>query len=173
MRLRADIALLLACIAVAGCGGEDEKAASPVKQAAAAPEASASEAAAVPAKKALGLPKPIYATCGVDRFEKPAAEPLLGGAAQYWRVIYQVPVTAPRVKDRASLLTIVEQAPSGKRGGLEGAREIVVGGHKVSLREGNAETPAHVARWKTEKARYTLLADGSLGELRRIIGCFP
>jgi hypothetical protein len=70
-------------------------------------------------------------------------------------------------------MTLVEQVPSLRRGSLGGGREIVVDGRRVSFRRGRPKTPSHVARWKTEKARYTMLIDGDVAAARKIIACLP
>jgi hypothetical protein len=155
-----------------GCGGSDDSS-TPPRQPTTTASATTTTTAAAPAG-AAGLAKPVYPRCGVKRFTKPVTAPLVAdGGAQYWRILYQVPVTAPRVADLPSQLTIVEQAPNGRRGSLQGGREIVVAGHKVSLRPATKKTPSNVAQWKTSKAKYILLADGSIAQLRRVIACFP
>jgi hypothetical protein len=164
------LAFVAAAVAtIAGCGGSE--ASTPR-----APVTSTSAGTAhvkAPAH-APGLAKPIYLRCGVGRFKKPSATPLVApGGAQYWRIVYLTPVTAPNIRGLPRNVTIVEQAPAGARGALQGGHDVAIAGRTVSLRPGNTKTPANVAQWKTHKARYILLADGSLAQLRRLIPCFP
>jgi hypothetical protein len=127
-----------------------------------------------PPKEVPGLPKPVFPRCGVGRFNKPVTVPLVSdNGAQYWRVLYQVPVTAPKVNGVPTQLTLVEQSAKNLRGKLDGGKEVEVAGRKVSLRPAQPETPSNVAQWKTGKAKYILLADGNIAEMRKVIACFP
>ena len=164
------LALLLACVVTAGCGGDDDEPA----PAAAKKPAPAKDKAATTKEAAKGLAKPIFATCGVDKFGKPATIPLVNDVGhQYWRVIYQLPMSAPRIQGQQTQVTVVEQAPSAKRGTLEGGRDVRIAGRKVNFRRARPKTPSHVALWTTDIARYTLLTDGSIADVRRVIACFP
>jgi hypothetical protein len=164
------VGVLAGLLAFAGCGGGSDETKAP---AATTTAAATTTPAAAPPKRNPNLAKAIYPRCGVSRFSKPHASPMVADTAQYWRIVYQTPVTAPRVKGIPTQLTLVEQAPVGPRGSLNGAREVVVAGHKVSLRRARPKTPSNVARWQTSQARYTLLQDGSLAAVKRIIACLP
>ena len=158
-------------VAIAGCGGSDSS--DKTTSSAAKTTSSTSTAAKAPAS-AAGLEKPLFATCGVKRFQKPQKAPLVGaGGAQYWRVVYLLPATAPTIEGQPSNLTLVEQTPAGPRRKLDGGHDEVIGKITVSLRPGNSKTPANVAQWTTPKARYVLIADGGLPALRKLIPCFP
>jgi hypothetical protein len=166
------VALVLAsAAALTACGGSDSGDTKATTTAAAANTKTAKSAPA-PAK-AAGLGKPIYPRCAISRFGDPQVTPITDSGPMYWRITYQLPASAPRVAGIPIQLTLIEQAPEGSRGKLNGAREVVVAGHSVSLRRARPKTPSNVARWKTAKARYTLLQDGEISNVRRVIACLP
>jgi hypothetical protein len=172
MRL-ATLHLGLAVLALAaGCGsGDDEPAPEPASTSP-AETTTATTTSKKPAK--AGLAKPVYPTCGVRRFNEPVEVPLVAeGGGQYWRLVYQLPASAPRIEGQATQLTLVEQPPTVEGIGVEGGRDVVIAGKKVSLRRARPDTPSNVAQWRTKRARYSLLADGSIAELRRMIRCLP
>ena len=167
------ICVALACLAaLAGCGGGGDKGSSGTTSSAAATTPTTGTVAKAPAS-AAGLAKPFYPSCGVKRFGKPTASPLVNNGAQYWQVDYKVPPTAPRVTGLTSVVTIVEQAPTGPRGKVNGGHEIVVAGRAVSLSPRTTKSPSNVAQWKTKAAKYLMLADGTTATLRQIISCLP
>jgi len=166
------LAVLFACLALAACGGDDEET-TPAVTRSAAPAEEPGAATTTSAARAGGLAKPILANCGVEKFGKPATVPLVNDVGrQYWRVIYQLPMSAPRIQGQQTQVTVVEQAPA-RRGKLEGGRDVRIAGRNVNFRRARSDTPSHVALWVTDRARYTLLADGSVADVRRMIRCMP
>src|SRR4051794_4077157 len=144
------VTLLVLALAGGGCGGSSSK--TTVESASTATTAKNQPP---PPKHVSGLAKPIFARCEVKRFNKPVTVPLVASnGTQYWRVLYQIPVTAPRVGDLPTQLTIVEESPSYPRGTLTGGHDVTIAGRNVNLRPGQAKTPANVAQWKTKTAKY-------------------
>lgn len=162
---------VMLALAVSACGGGSEPSSGSADDG--LPSTTTGPAAAPPAK-APGLANAIRPACGVGTLKKPHVDAQLGdNGGQYWRLVYESPVTAPRIKGAITILTIVEQDPALPRGSLDGGHDVKVAGRSVSLRQGTKKTPSNVAQWKTRKARYIVLADGSLQSLERLIRCFP
>lgn len=156
-------ALFCAALVLVTCGDDDE---SPSRRAAEQRPAAETKPAGPP-----GPAQPLLARCGTDHFGPPDA----ARDARGWKITYQLrpgaqPRTAPA---QTSVVTLLERSPTLPRGRLEGGRERVVEGRKVSFKDRTAST-SYVAQWKTKRARYVAIVDGtSTLVLDRVIACMP
>jgi hypothetical protein len=130
--------------------------------------------------KLRGLPQPIYPTCRVSGFARPTARQavLARGQGPVWTLNYthrraaQIPPGDPQT----TVVVIVEfslDAPQARLGNGPTER-VAISGRQVRLRRPTKTNPNFAADWKTERARYTLVANGtSPTTMRRFISCLP
>jgi hypothetical protein len=160
-------ALLLACVMVAGCGGDDEKDKKPKME-----SIPASPIRPSPAKV---LRKPLIPKCATKGYKQRLA-PVPGQHKTAWQVNYQLPSTfkKPPPPGSTSLVLIVETAPATKSGSLgKGSYYVNVAGRRVNVQEMKGST-RWTATWRTGAAFYTALATGDrFSGLAKFIACLP
>lgn len=120
------------------------------------------------------LPKPLFASCGVEQLGKPRATRATkkGEAIDVWLVNYLADPKKRLKFGQTTNLSIVERAPEGPQGRLKGGKEKVIAGRRVSFL-GSSHT-GYSAQWKTGKAKYVALANGaSPRTLYKVIECMP
>jgi hypothetical protein len=168
--LRPPSALLMALtlgsltIALAGCGNDSSKT-TPKTQ-------TAGTQAGTP------LAHPLLARCGTVGFAKPRTAPFgpqKGSPPRGWQVGYQVPLVPGHLpKGGVAAITLVEQPPNRPGGQTKGGNDKTIGGHTVNLRVPPHGIGPFIARWKTSRARYVLLASHmTQARLETFIACMP
>jgi hypothetical protein len=161
------LALLGACAALFGCGGDDDD------------DADGEGGARIGAGP--DLERAYLARSGPDcrfpEFGKPQTQQIIGttGGGKAWQVVYLPPRGATPRPGETTNVMIVEESPKVEaKFGVEGGQTVTVAGRSVSLAEPSAEEDLYLAQWITEKARYTVLADGNTSTvLERFIACLP
>lgn len=143
---------------LAGCGGDDGK-------------------QAASKRSNVNLDRPVYPRCGVEGFPKPRVESKTSPDrnARFWSLSYLLtapkpgyPPTAPRT------LLIVEFSSALPRHKLPGIPEVRIAGRLVSFHTPDKKLPTYSAQWKTRRARYAVIADGSdTKRVKRLIACMP
>lgn len=152
-------ALLVACVLANGCGndnggGNDAK------------------------RSSRSLDRPIYPRCTAKGFVKQFARPIAGtGSERAWSLTYSRPTSPirPLPSNATRTVLIVESSPAKPPAkDLRGAKQVTIGGHRVSYRAPGKKGGAFAAQWKTDRALYTLVADGAdNATVRRFIACLP
>lgn len=152
-RRTAALAVAAGCLLVAGCGGGNSK----------------------PGE--AGLARPVYPRCVPGKFAKPRSMPVKGpNGGRAWQVayLYPPPPAAPPLRGQTTNVLIAEQSPELSRGRIRQGTEMVIAGRHVSFHRPDSRGPVFAAQWKTSRARYVVLANGSRdATLRGFIRCLP
>jgi hypothetical protein len=146
------IAVLAACAAVAGCGGGDDK--------------------DTPPENPRTLKRPILAPCAAPDFAKPR---ITRAQTSVWSLQYTRVKKPPRRETGASrTVLLVEYPPAAPRSRKFGGKQVRLAGRRVAYNDPSGKSPFYTAQWRTKRALYTLLADGTHpAAVKRFIGCLP
>jgi hypothetical protein len=156
-RSAAAVAMLAACAAVVGCGGDDKK-----------------DTGSDAAKAARTLKRPILAPCAAPEFAKPR---ITRPQNNVWSLQYTRVKRPPRRQRGASRTILLVEHPPGVPPSAEfgrGAKQVRIAGRRVAFNQRSAKSPFYSVQWKTKRALYTMIADGRHpAAVRRFIGCLP
>lgn len=122
-----------------------------------------------------GLPAPIEPTCGLDGFKKSRVMPMTSGPekTRAWSLEYARARPSRRAGETTTLV-LVEVAPAPLPAREPGVRVLDVSGRRVQLRPPANPGGFFSAQWRTSRALYSMLANGTGTQtLRRVIGCLP
>ncbi|MDQ4040601.1 MAG: hypothetical protein M3141_02490 [Actinomycetota bacterium] len=147
------MAVLAACAAVAGCGGGDDD-----KDA--------------PPENPRTLKRPILAPCAAPDYARPR---ITRAQPSVWSLQY-TRVKPPRRREAGASKTIllVEYPPAAPRSRKFAGKPVTLAGRRVTYNDPSSKSPFYTAQWRTKRALYTLLADGTHpAAVRRFIGCLP
>jgi hypothetical protein len=151
------IALLAATIAVSGCGNDKPK-----------------SNANTNAKAASTLPRPIPAPCAAPQFAPPR---ITHARPNVWSLQYTRTKPPPPSQQGASrTILLVEFPPASphRANFAPHAKQATIAGHRVSVQDLSSKTPFYSAQWKTQKALYTMVADGTNPTaVKQFIACLP
>ena len=149
-----------ALLLLAGCGGGDSSADQ---------EDPSTRATGHARARPVTLERAILPRCGVAGFDEPQSQVAAGG--RVWTIQYRAN-RKPRPGAPTSI-GIVEQGPGAGEEGVEGGKTVILAGRQVSLRD-KGTTGTYVGRWRTDKALYTVFANGASAEgVERMVSCLP
>jgi hypothetical protein len=122
-----------------------------------------------------GLTRAVHATCGTEEFARPRTSELTpaGSDRRSWRVEYRR--NRPPRPGQTQTVLIIEVASSiAPPKPAPGSENLVIAGRRVSFRSPAPTAPGFAAQWRTERAFYTLVADGKQpATVRKFISCLP
>lgn len=151
-----------------GCGDDEDKKKSKSE--------SAAKAAQVNKK---GLPKAILPTCGVKQFPpKPQVRSVpTPDGGHVWSIGYTMDASrAAKLKPGASTSIVIIEYPPAGPAAAKGAKFQTIAGRRVAFSSPGKKQKvgAFTAQWKTDRARYTVLANGrDPSTIKGIIPCMP
>ena len=163
------LAVVVAGIAVAGCGGGDDKTSSG--------GGDKTSSTSTSAASSPGLARAVYpkSICVPPQFRKPVATPSTdqrGGRA--WQVSFLLPGLAKHHPGDTTNVLVIEQSPALPQETAKRGQPTFVAGRRVSLRSPDAQSRVFLAVWRTKRAGYVVIANGNRPEtLKRFIGCLP
>lgn len=147
--------LASACATLAACGSDGSK-------------TSADKAAA------RTLKQPLQPRCQPTGYTKKqqrrAGDP---GGQHFWSLSYRR--TASSKPNAANLILVVQYPPATPQAAAKDwPKHTRIAGRQVSYRPATRKANNYAAHWRTERAVYTILADGTAPTpIRQLISCLP